>query len=62
MSKKKWVSQADDVMTINSSIQDDNTRSVANVLNYNAKVLKNALDRIAELEKIIKLEIESEAE
>lgn len=61
MSKKRWVNQtADDVVTISGSIWDDNTRTVANAVNYNAQILKDALNRIAELEKAIKLMAESE--
>ena len=52
--RKKWVNQtADDVVTISGSIWNDNTRTVANAVNYNAQILKDALNRIAELEKRI---------
>ena len=55
MSKKKWVNQtADDVVTISGSIWNNDTRTVANAVNYNAQILKDALNRIAELEKVIK--------
>lgn len=58
---KKWVNtNAGDVVTISGSIWNDNTRTVANAVNYNAQILKDALDRIAELEKVIKLKAESE--
>jgi len=57
MSKKKT---ANDVVTISGSIWNDNTRTVANAVNYNAQILKDALNRIAELEKAIKLKVESE--
>lgn len=40
-----------DVVTISGSIWNDSTRAVANAVNYNAQILKNVLDRIAELEK-----------
>lgn len=61
MSKKKWVNQtADDVVTIRGIIWDDDTRTVANAVNYNAQILMDALNRIAELEKAIKLKAESE--
>lgn len=61
MSKKKWVNQtADDVVTISGSIMNRETRRVANAVNYNAQILKDALNRIAELEKAIKLKTESE--
>lgn len=62
MSKKKWVNQtANDVVTISGSIWNDNTRTVANAVNYNAQILKDALNRIVELEKRIdKLQAESE--
>lgn len=52
---KKWVNQtADDVVTISGSIWNSDTRTVANAVNYNAQILKDALNRIAELEKAIK--------
>ena len=61
MSKKKWVNQtAGDVKTIGGVIRNDDTRTVANVVNYNAQILKDALNRIAELEKAIKLKPESD--
>lgn len=61
MSKRKWVNQtADDVVTISGRIWNDNTRTVANAVNYNAQILKDALNRIAELEKAIKSKAESE--
>lgn len=61
MSKKRWVNQtANDVVTISGSIWNDNTRTVANAVNYNAQILKDALNRIAELEKAIRLKAESE--
>ena len=50
----KWVNQtADDVVTISGRIWNDNTRTVANAVNYNAQILKDALNRIVELEKRI---------
>ena len=60
--RKKWVNQtANDVVTISGSIWNDNTRTVANAVNYNAQILKDALNRIVELEKRIdKLQAESE--
>ena len=59
--RKKWVNTtAKDVVTISGSIWDDNTRTVANAVNYNAQILKDALNRIAELENIIKSKAESE--
>lgn len=55
MSKRKWVHQtANDVVTISGSIWNDDTRTVANAVNYNAQILKDALNRIAELEKHLK--------
>lgn len=52
--RKKWVNRtADDVVTISGSIWNDNTRTVANAVNYNAQILKDALNRIVELEKRI---------
>ena len=49
-----------DVVTISGSIQNHETRRVANAVNYNAQLLNDALNRIAELEKAIKLKAESE--
>lgn len=50
----KWVNQtADDVVTISGRIWNDDTRTVANAVNYNAQILKDALNRIVELEKRI---------
>ena len=61
MSKKKWVNQtAADVVTISGSIWNDDTRTVANAVNYNAQILKDALNRIAELEKHLNPQVESE--
>lgn len=61
MREKKWVNtNADDVVTISGSIWNDDTRTVANAVNYNAQILKDTLNRIAELEKAIKLKAESE--
>jgi hypothetical protein len=59
---RKFVNQtADDVVTISGTIWNDNTRVVANAVNYNAQILKDALNRIVELEKRIdKLQAESE--
>ena len=51
---KRWVNTtAKDVVTISGSIWNDNTRTVANAVNYNAQILKDVLNRIAELEKAI---------
>lgn len=60
MSKKWSNTSADDVVTISGSIWNSDTRLVANAVNYNAQILKDALDRIEELEKYIKLKTESE--
>lgn len=61
MSKQKWINQtADDVVTISGSIRNGDTRTVANAVNYNAQILKDALNRIAELEEAIKSQAESE--
>lgn len=61
MSRRKWVNTtAKDVVTISGYIWNDSTRTVANAVNYNAQILKDALDRIAELEKDIKSKAESE--
>jgi len=55
MSKKKWVNQtADDVVTISGSIWNNDIRTVASAVNYNAQILKDVLNRIAELEKHLK--------
>ena len=61
MSKKKWTNTtAKDVVTISGSIFDYDTRTVASAVNYNAQILKDALNRIAWLEKTAKLQTESE--
>ena len=63
MSKKKFVNQtADDVVTISGSIWNNDTRTVANAVNYNAQILKDVLNRIAELEKAIKTQERSDRE
>lgn len=60
---KKWSNTTSkDVVTISGSIMNYDTRLVANVVNYNAQILKDALNRIEELEKYIKLKSESEGE
>ena len=53
MSNKWKNSTAKDVVTISGSIWNDNVRTVAEAVNYNAQILKDALNRIAELEKQI---------
>lgn len=53
MSKKLVKTTSKDVVTISGSIWNDNVRTVANAVNYNAQILKDALDRIAELEKYV---------
>ena len=61
MSKKKWVNQtADDVVTIHGTIWDDDTETVAKAVNYNAQILKDALNRITKLEKHFNSQTESE--
>ncbi len=61
--RKKWVNtDADDVVTVSGFIWNDDTRTVANAVNYNAQILKDALNRIAELEKDIRLKTERIAE
>ena len=60
MSRKLVNQTADDVVTLSGSIWNDDTRTVANAVNYNAQILKDVLNRIAELEKTIKLKAESE--
>lgn len=59
MSKKKWTNTtAKDVVTISGCIWNDDTRTVASAVNYNAQILKDALNRIAELEKTTKPQVE----
>lgn len=59
--RKEWVNtNANDVVTISGSIWNDDTRTVANAVNYNAQILKDALNRIAELEKAIKLKTQGD--
>lgn len=41
-----------DVVTISGCTWNDSLRTVASAANYNAQILKDALRRIAELEKI----------
>ena len=60
---RKWKNQtADDVVTISGSIWNDDTRTVANAVNYNAQILKDALNRIAELENQVKELSDKESE
>ena len=54
MSKKWENTTAKDVVTISGNIWNDSVRTVANAVNYNAQILKDALNRIAELEEQIK--------
>lgn len=59
---KKWSNTtSNDVVTISGSIWNSDTRIVANAVNYNAQILKDALNRIEELEKYIKRKAESES-
>ena len=51
---------ADDVVTIDGYIWNNDTRTVANAVNYNAQILMDALNRIAKLEKDIKSKAEGE--
>ncbi len=52
MSRRKWVNTtAKDVVTISGSIRNDDTRTVANAVNYNAQILKDVLYRMADLER-----------
>jgi len=54
VSKRKWVNTTSkDVVTISGSIWNDDTRTVVETVNYNAQILKDALNRVAELEKQI---------
>jgi hypothetical protein len=48
------------VATIEGCIWNDSTRTVARAVNINADILKNALDRIAELEKQIEFQEEEQ--
>lgn len=50
MSKKKT---SKDVVTVSGSVWNRNIRTIGSAMNYNAQILKNALDRIADLEKQI---------
>lgn len=51
---RKWVNQtAGDVVTISGIIWNDTTRTVADAVNHNAQILKDALNRIVELERRI---------
>lgn len=61
MSKEFVNTNADDVVTVNGCIWNDDTRTVANAVNYNAQILKDVLNRIAKLEKDI-LKAESDAD
>lgn len=47
MSKKKT---SKDVVTVSGTVWNHNIRTIGSAMNYNAQILKNALDRIAELE------------
>jgi hypothetical protein len=61
MNKRKWTdTTAKDVVTISGNIWNNDTRTVANAVNYNAQILKDALNRIEELEKNLKPQAESE--
>ena len=52
--KHKWQNCTEnDVVTISGSIWNDDTRTVANAVNYNAQILKDVLNRIAQLEKVL---------
>ena len=51
----KHKTNSNDVVTISGSIWNDNTRTAANAVNINAQILKDALDRIAALEKHINI-------
>lgn len=53
MSRNRVNQTADDVVTISGRIWNDDTRTVAKAVNYNAQILKDALNRIVELEKRI---------
>lgn len=53
MSRKCVNQTADDVVAISGRIWNDDTRTVANAVNINARILKDALNRIVELEKRI---------
>jgi DNA polymerase III delta subunit len=60
MRKRKSAKKAaDDVVTISGIVWNHNTRIVGSAVNYNAQVLKDAMNRIAELEKHIKPQAES---
>ena len=50
MSKKK---SSKDVVTVSGSTWSNTARVIGSALNYNARVLRNAMDRIAQLERQI---------
>ena len=61
MSRRNWTNTTSkDVVTISGSIWNSDTKTVANAVNYNAQILKDALNRIEELEKNLKSQVESE--
>lgn len=61
MNRRKWVNTtAKDVVTISGSIRNDDTRTVANAVNYNAQILKDVLYRMADLESRLSQMEESE--
>lgn len=61
MSRRKWVNTtAKDVVTIFGSIWNDDTRTVAKAVNYNAQILKDVLYRMADLESRLSQMEESE--
>lgn len=61
MSRRKWVNTtAKDVVTIFGSIRNDDTRTVAKAVNYNAQILKDVLYRMADLESRLSQMEESE--
>ena len=52
MSKRKWTdTTAKDVVTITGGSWSSNVNTIASAVNYNAQILKDALNRIEELEK-----------
>ena len=61
MSKRKWTdTTAKDVVTITGGSWSSNVNTIASAVNYNAQILKDALNRIEELEKNLKSQAEGE--
>lgn len=62
MSDSVWTNKtANDVVTISGTIQNDTVRLIANAVNFNAQILKDVLNRLADLEKASKAKAEGES-